>query len=178
MVTINLKKYLPVLLALCIGFVSGGVVMVQAQVVDTSLVYSCVTPNTGAIRIVAPNEICKKNETALDWSKSAQPLPVKVTLHYGNTFTNNLYTPEPNYYGPGYTGNDTSIALCNSGEQATGGGVLYQNIMGGGLPGPEPYTNPDGQTGFRFIGPMVWNPSDNPTMNTLPQTYVYCLSQA
>lgn len=178
MITINIKRYLPVLLALCIGLVSGGVVMVQAHGGDTNLVHACVLKNIGTIRIVAASENCKSFETALDWSKSSQASEVKVTLRYGNTFTNNLYTPEPYYYGPGNTGNDTSIALCNTGEQATGGGVLYQNNMGGGLPGPEPYTSSDGRTGFRYIGPMVWNPSDNPTLNTLPQAYVYCLSQS
>lgn len=55
-----IKRCLPLLVSLFVGFIGGGVVIVTAHGGDTTLVHSCVANSDGTIRIVAATAGCKK----------------------------------------------------------------------------------------------------------------------
>src|SRR5436853_5670777 len=64
------KRTLPRILAiLAIGLLVGGIAtLVSAHGGDTTLIHSCVQKSNGGVRIVGANDICKVNETSLDWN--------------------------------------------------------------------------------------------------------------
>jgi hypothetical protein len=47
---------------------------------DPALVHACVNPNSGTVKIVAPDDSCKKHETAIDWAIAALSSPVTRVL--------------------------------------------------------------------------------------------------
>jgi hypothetical protein len=66
---------------LWIGFAAVSVLYAQGG--DPSLVHACIASN-GGVRIVAPTDICKKNETAMEWRASLAP---KRFIDNGETIT-------------------------------------------------------------------------------------------
>jgi hypothetical protein len=132
-----------------VGAVIGaGAVLVSAHGGDQNQIHGCVHPNSAALRIVEPDDVCKDKETALDWNfagpqgpqgpqgepgEPGEPGPPGDVGPQGETGpagATNLHVRTTTVFVPHL---DFAIgqALCEEGEVATGGGydVLQTPII-------------------------------------------------
>ena len=103
---------------LIVTLVAGGT-WALAHGGDRDLVHACVNDESGDIKVVGPNDDCKKNETPLDWNIQGLPGPQGPigkpgVLGFYTRFNPGGACPD-GFYCP-------AIAICDLGDAVTGGG--------------------------------------------------------
>ncbi len=111
---------------LIVTLVASGT-WVLAHEGDTDLVHACVNGESGAVRVVAPEDKCSKKETSLDWSIQGPAGPQGAQGEPGvlGFYTrHNLGGECPSgYYCP-------ALAICDQGDAVTGGGFEHHGTLG------------------------------------------------
>jgi hypothetical protein len=135
-----------------LGVLGAGIITVaNAHGGDPAKVHSCYVttpspgnnPPLGSVRIVKATETCKPNETALDWNAQGLAGPPGPPGSGGTTTVRTAtFTAAPNT-------TSTGTALCNSGEQATGGG--FRNVQNLVLTSSRPNVDADTPTGWVLV---------------------------
>ena len=105
----------------------GGGAWALAHGGDPELVHSCVNDESGAVRIIAPEDECNKKETPLDWGIQG---PIGPQGSQGDPGVLGFYTRHnlggacpSGYYCP-------AIAICDQGDTVTGGGFEHSGTLG------------------------------------------------
>jgi hypothetical protein len=141
--------------------VAASAGIAYATIPDASSQYhACVLNAVGQVRIIDhnPGDNCKENEQHVHWNQSGAPGPAGPT---------NLVIRE----GPTSDIGGTSVASCNAGERATGGG----GSAFGAAPGnnglrvsfPTPLVVGGTPTGWRVVGE---------SQDTTVKAFVVCAS--
>ena len=120
------RKVLSVGAMLLVTLVGGGT-WAFAHGGDPEQVHTCVKDESGAVRVVAPEDECSKKEMSLDWNIQG---PVGPQGAQGEPGVLGFYTRHnlggecpSGYYCP-------ALAICDEGDEVTGGGFEHHGTMG------------------------------------------------
>ena len=172
----------PRLIASVVALLALSAGIAYATIPDASSQYhACVLSAVGQVRIIdhGAGETCKENEQHVHWSQSGAPGPAGPqgepgpegptgpTGPQGPASPTNLVIREGPVSDPG----GTSVASCNAGDRATGGG----GTAFGDTPGnnglrvsfPTPLVVGGTPTGWRVVGE---------SQNTTVKAFVVCAS--
>jgi hypothetical protein len=95
--------------------------------VTPGVVHSCVNGNSGEIKIVGANANCKNNQSALDWNSQGPAGSAGPAGPAGPTGVLGFYTViGPIVLADTNRNQDNSIAECDPGDMATGGGYRVE----------------------------------------------------
>ncbi len=118
------KKWL--LLGTMLVLLAGATTVVNAQGGDATLIHACVNNSSGTVQIVDPDDTCKKNWTAVDWSTQGSPGPEGPQGpkgDKGDQGVSGYQRLSANYLNSNNVALEAFTPTCPSGKKAVSGGI-------------------------------------------------------
>ncbi len=116
-------------IGLIVGLVVGGMSWAGAHGGDTSRIHACVADRGGAVRVIGPNESCKKGETPLDWNITGPSGTAGRDGTDGRTVWNGSGAPASGLGAPGDFYIDTESSVLH-GPKADGAWPTGVSLVG------------------------------------------------